>query len=423
VSPWPLFRELALALTLAFFFGIAFEDYYTRVKESRPGGVRTFPMLALVGALLYMLDPARLLPLTAGILAIGGWLAIYYLRRTEERGEEGQIAFGLMVPVCNIAAFLLGPTAIAAPSWVASGVTAAAVFFLTGRDQLHRFAREIEIPELVTAGKFLVISGLVLPLLPDHPITDLTPVTPRQAWLAVIAVSGISYTSYLLQRYARPKGANFLVAVLGGLYSSTATTIALARLAKEDESRAHDIRSGILIATALMYVRIFVMAAIFNGALARLLLIPCLSLGFAAIATAWVISKFRSSNMAQHAAAVPTINPLAISTAAAFATFFVLISLATTFAQETFGIRGLYSLAAMVGFTDIDPFVLNLSAGGPAFVATHVAGVAILIAASANNLFKAACARVIAGRALGAAPIVGLVFLAGLGLAGAGGLP
>jgi hypothetical protein len=182
-----LFEQLALALGLAFFFGLAFEDYYGRVKEARPGGVRTFPLLALAGSVLYLLDPQRLIPLTAGLLCVGAWLAIFYFRRTTEKNARGEAAVGFMVPVCNVIAFLLGPAALAQPPWLPAGVTAAAVLLLTNRDQLHRFAREIEIPELVTAGKFLVLTGLVLPLLPNQPISSLTSITPRQAWLALIA--------------------------------------------------------------------------------------------------------------------------------------------------------------------------------------------------------------------------------------------
>jgi len=235
-----LFEQLALALGLAFFFGLAFEDYYGRVKEARPGGVRTFPLLALAGAVLYLLDPARLIPLTAGLLCVSLWLAIFYFRRVTEKNAQGEAAVGFMVPVCNVIAFLLGPAALAQPPWVSAGVTAAAVLLLTNRDQLHRFAREIEIAELVTAGKFLVLTGLVLPLLPDHAVSSLTNITPRQAWLALIAVSAISYASYLLQRYVMPRGgASIPVAVLGGLYSSTATAVALARQARVS---VHDVR-------------------------------------------------------------------------------------------------------------------------------------------------------------------------------------
>ena len=98
-----------LLLGLGFFFGLAFEEFHARAKQARPGGVRSFPLLALVGALLYRLDPSHLLPVSVGLLVLGIWLACYYWRHVEETDAEGLPNVGLMVPVCNVLAYLLGP--------------------------------------------------------------------------------------------------------------------------------------------------------------------------------------------------------------------------------------------------------------------------------------------------------------------------
>ena len=142
-----------------------------------------------------------------------------------------------MVPLCNVIAYLLGPVALAEPAWVAIGATVAAVLLLTARDGLHGFARRIELGEIVNAGRFLLLTGFVLPLLPDTPVTGLTSITPHQVWLAVVAVCTVSYASYLLQRYVAPSSAGLLTAVLGGFYSSTATTVVLARRARASSKR------------------------------------------------------------------------------------------------------------------------------------------------------------------------------------------
>ena len=220
--------------------------------------MRSFPLLALVGALLYRLDPSHLLPVSVGLLVLGIWLACYYWRHVEETDAEGLPNVGLMVPVCNVLAYLLGPVALAEPPWVAVGATVAAVLLLTAREKLHGFARHLETGEIVTAGKFLMLTGLVLPLLPDQPVTDLTDITPRQVWLAVLAVCTVSYASYLLQRYIAPAGAGLWVAVLGGLYSSTATTVVLARRAGAEPATLPQAQTGIILATAVMYLRLLV---------------------------------------------------------------------------------------------------------------------------------------------------------------------
>jgi len=231
--PPPILR-LLLLIGLGFFLGLAFEEFHARANQKRPGGVRTFPLLALAGALLYRLDPMHLLPLSVGLLALSGWLTCHYWRHFVETDPEGFPNAGLMVPICNVLAYLLGPVTLAEPPWVAIGSTVAAVLFLTAREGLHGFARRLELSEIVNAGRFLLLTGFVLPLLPDTPVTDLTSITLQQAWLAMVAVCTVSYASYLLQRYVAPSSAGVLTAVLGGIYSSTATTLVLARRARTE---------------------------------------------------------------------------------------------------------------------------------------------------------------------------------------------
>ena len=186
---------------------------------------------------------------------------------------------GLMVPICNVLAYLLGPVALAEPPWVAIGATVAAVLFLTAREELHRFAHRVELGEIVNAGRFLLLTGFILPLLPDTPVTDLTSITPRQVWLAMVAVCSVSYASYLLQRYVALTSADMLTAVLGGLYSSTATTVVLARRARAEQAASRQTQTGIVLATTIMYLRLLMVIAVFNPPLAFAVAPPLLGFG------------------------------------------------------------------------------------------------------------------------------------------------
>src|SRR5215469_11346797 len=224
--------SVALLLGLSFFLGLAFEDFFAQSTQRRPGGIRTFPMLALTGGVLYLLDPTRFIPFTAGLLVLGSWLIIYYRAYVGAADEQGEPTVGIVVPVLNVHAYLLGAAALALPPWVAVTMTVVAVLLLTGREQLHALARRVELKEIITAGQFLVLTGIVLPLLPNQPVTTLTPITPRQVWLALVVVCTFSYVSYLAQRYWAAGAGGLWMAALGGLYSSTATTVVLARQAK-----------------------------------------------------------------------------------------------------------------------------------------------------------------------------------------------
>jgi hypothetical protein len=123
--------NLALLLGLSFFLGLAFEDFFARTDTRRPGGIRTFPMLALAGGVLYLFDPEHFVPFTAGLLLLGIWLALFYREHIRERDEKGEPNVGLVVLVVNVHAYLLGAIALALPNWVAIGTTVVTVLLLT----------------------------------------------------------------------------------------------------------------------------------------------------------------------------------------------------------------------------------------------------------------------------------------------------
>jgi len=408
----PSAANFALLLGLSFFLGLAFEDFFVQSATKRPGGIRTFPLLALAGGMLYLFDPNHFVPFTGGLLVLGAWLSIFYAGHIRERDETGEPNVGLVVLVLNVHAYLLGAIALALPNWVAVGTTVAAVLLLTGRERLHGLARRVELKEIITLGQFLILTGLVLPLLPSEPVTTLTNITPRQAWLALLVVCTLSYASYLAQHYWAPAAGGLWMAALGGLYSSTATTVVLARQIGHDEALQRDAQAGITLATGIMYLRILVIVAVFNLDLARLLLVPLLGLCLAALLICALQHSFtRPQPMAVRGKPVSR-NPLALGAAAIFAAVFILTSLLSTWVKNEFGVAGIYSLAAVVGITDIDPFVLNLAQGGTSGVALGTIAAAILIATSSNNLLKAGYAAAFAGsRAVGTS-IGALIFLA-----------
>ena len=413
VLPW------LLLLGLGFFFGLAFEEFHARVHQKRPGGVRSFPLLALAGGLLYQLDPAPPLLLGAGLVALSAWLTLYYWRHIDETDAAGFPNVGLMVPICNLLALLLGPVALAEPPWIAIGSTVAAVLLLTAREELHGFAQRIELHEIVNAGRFLLITGLVLPLLPDTPVTHLTTITPYQVWLAMVAVSTVSYASYLLRRYVVASGSGLVVALLGGVYSSTVTTVVLARRARGEPAARREAQIGIVLANAVMYLRLLVVIFLFDPALAVALVPPMVGLAAFGmlLAGAWYWARGRSPAAA--APIAPAVNPLGLGTAATFAVLFVVVSILASWVMRRFGAGGIYSMAGIVGVTDINPFVLSLAQHGVGGVPDQVRVAAVLVATSSNNVFQSIYASAYSGGRTGIAPVVGLLLLAATGVAAA----
>ena len=265
-------------------------------------------------------------------------------------------------------------------------------------------------------AQFLVLIGVILPLLPNQAVTSLTPITPFQVWLAVVVVSSLSYGSYLLQTRLSTQGSVFFTAVFGGLYSSTATTVVLARRLRQDPRNRHEFQSGIVLATALMYLRLGVVIAIFNLPLAMDLAAPLIVLALSAACLAslclWLGGR------ASEGADVPTPaarNPLELTTALIFAFLFVVVSIGSSWVKSRFGHVGVYWLAALVGVTDVDPFVLSVAQGGVAGLDRAAAAIAILVAASSNNVLKAIYAVVFAGWNRSAGIVLSLIVLGLLG--------
>ena len=407
-DPLTLAWHLGLIVALAVFLGLAFEETYKSQDRTIPGGIRSFPMLALGGAMLYLIEPHYALAFTAGLFVLAVWL---------RAGLKIARDPTMMIPSSNLIAYALGPMGLVGPTWLCIAVVTVAVLLLGWREQLHLLTRQLPKDEVLTAGKFLILTGVILPLVPNTPVTSFVSITPYQVWLAVVAVCSLSYASYLIQKYLPFRDAALLPAVLGGIYSSTATTIVLAKQQRDAVAVRPELLAGIVAATAIMFVRITIVILLFDPHLA-LTLAPALGgLFLAGAAMAGVVWRGR----AKAGAALglePAANPLQIPLAVIFAAMFIVISVASVWAKTAFGAAGVFGLAAVVGVTDIDPFVINVAQGGIHGLSDQALAAAILIAASSNNVLKAGYTLGFGGSRARLAALL-LVTLAALGLAAA----
>jgi uncharacterized membrane protein (DUF4010 family) len=402
-------ERFGLLLVLSLFFGFAFEEFYAGDMPLRPGGVRTFPLLAMAGGILFLIEPHFGSAFVAGLIVVGAWTFAYVRRSVDDR-EPVEGLF--IVPVCNLLAYVLGAMALTQPLWLCVAVAVGAVLLLSSKRMLHGWAQQVPGEEIVTLGKFLILVGVVLPLLYGRPPIPYTTLTPFSVWLAVVTVSTISYTAYLLQKYVFRTRGVVVMAILGGLYSSTAATVALAHRARA-QGATPEIQAGIIAATAMMYLRILIVCAVFSAALARALAIPFLVLTAIAAILAWSFSRSTEQTQAQTTAP----NPLQIGTALIFAVLLVIVSALTQLGLRWIGSGAVYGLAAIVGITDIDPFVLGIAQGGAGVMSINVAALAVAIAASSNNLLKAGYAVAFSRRRESFRPAMTLAGLSVLGIA------
>ena len=405
----PEWAHVLFVLFLSFLIGLEREERKDKDGHYSFGGVRTFPLIGLIGYSMSQLSAGELLPQAIGFAVVAGFLMISYWHKLTTSAYSGVTS-----EMSGLATYLVGAFVYHEMFWIATALTVSSLLLLELKEGLESLARRIESTDILTFAKFLLLSAVILPLLPDIPYSQFQ-INPFKTWLVVVAVSTVSYGSYVLQRMAKGRGGVILAAFLGGAYSSTVTTVALARRAK-DEGQPHLFSGGILIASGVMYLRLAILLALFNQQLMNRLAVDFVLLAGLAIVAGWLWSRRSDTSTLKVNGASEPKNPLEISAALLFALLFVGMLVATHLAVAYLGEAGVYTLAALMGVTDVDPFIMGLTQAAPTLTPLHVASSSILIAASSNNVIKGIYAYALSSRQAGIQSLCFLLGLAALGL-------
>lgn len=402
--------ELALVLFLSFLIGLEREEHKAAGGHYVFGGIRTFPLLGFVGYGLARLAGGNVIALAIGFAAVGALMAVSYWNKV-----RANPAAGGTTEVSALLTYLVGALVHAGATWSAVALGVLAVLLLELREALEKLTARIARDEVAAFAKFLLLAVVILPVLPDHPYGRFA-INPFRTWIVVVVVSGLSYASYLLQKWLHQRSGVLVMAILGGAYSSTATTVVLAREGK-DADRPVLYAGSALAASGMMYLRILLLVWLFNAELAGLLAPWFCGLGVLASIAGAAVALLRGGKQEGAHARGPTRNPLELRPAFLFGAAFVAMLVLTQLAVQHVGRGGLYGLAAIMGFGDVDPFVLGLTQGGvAASESLHSLAAAIVIAASANHVAKAAYARFFGGSKTGPLMLAALVGLAIVGL-------
>jgi uncharacterized membrane protein (DUF4010 family) len=380
----PILIQFGMTVAFAFVVGLEFRRYHQiNQYQLHFGSTRTFVLIAILGFMLFSLDPGKRL-FAAGFLLFGAALLIYYWHLA----SKGILSiFG---PLLGLLIYLIGPIAITLPNWFLVLFIVVLVLMLSEKPEIHRFSDKLANDEIATLAKFLIISGVILPLLPDRPIAPALPVTYYKVWLAVIIVSGFSYFTYLVHNYFYKSRGLMITAVLAGLYSSTVATIIIGRRARSLAAAESHVSAALITATTMMYLRLLTIIFMFAPQAGIRLLLPFVSIiALSVMAVAGLMHYPKEGSPGTHAFDVS--HPLELSTAVLFAGLFMVFTFVTQYVIGHFGLTGLNFLAILVGLTDIDPFILALLSGKfPVSESAIVA--AVVLASGSNNLLKAAYA-------------------------------
>lgn len=417
---------IGVALGVGLLVGIEREQDQATQELRRFGGVRTFGLISLLGALAGLLYPALGVAIVLLISAIVA-AALIGTVLTERRAEVRQP--GLTTEMAAVVVLFLGllaTTPIADVTviqrWGLCAVLALATMsLLSMRRPLHDLATHIASADLYATAKLGVLLLVVLPLLPNRQVGPIPNINPFEIGLLVTLIAGIGFVGYAAARVMGARKGMNVTAALGGLVSSTAVTLNFAGRTRDDAAVLPYAAVGIGLASTIMYPRMLLEIGVVDPNLvapASLVIVPMALAG-----VAWAaVGAFRGRGAAPELGGpeVALRNPFSLSQALQFAGIYVVILAVSDYAVRWLGASGLYISAVLAGATDVDAITLTISRLHRDGLATGPALVALLLAASSNAVVKLVLATTLGSRALGLRVGKLYALMVALGVAGLG---
>ena len=402
------FLKLATALALGLLVGLQRE----RV-DSRIAGVRTFPLITLLGAVTALAAPS-LGPwlVAAGMLAFAAMLVIANIAKLRVETDPG-----LTTEIAALLMYGVGAYLVVGHGAAAVAVGGAVVLLLHLKQPLHRFVAAMGERDVTAIMQFALITLVILPVLPNRNVGPYDALNPRTIWLMVVLVVSISLAGYVAYKLLGARAGSLLAGVLGGLVSSTATTVTYARRSREitgpPRSGAELATLVIVVASTIAFARVIAIVAVVAPAQIGIISAPLAAM------FAWMglLSAGAYAAGRRHTAGTlpETVNPAELVPALAFGALFALITLVIAFVKQRWGDSGLYPVALASGLVDMDAIALSAAnLAHDARIESPTAWRVILLAGLSNIVFKGVYAF-----ALGSAALRGrIAVFFGLALAG-----
>lgn len=374
--------------------------------DARFGGLRTFTMLGGLAGLSGLFWSWDVHALAAVLLVAAAALVIAAYAVASRRDVDATTEVAALVVLAA------GVTAGLGQTRIASGAIAVTVLLLVEKSRLHAFIARLEGAGLFAAARFAVMAVVVLPLLPEGPFGPLGGVRPRELWLLVLFFSGLSFSGYLARAIAGDRHGYPLAGLLGGIVSSTSVTLTFSRLSREDRAHGLALAQGAVAASAVLFVRVLIAAAVLSPALAAALapffLVPFVT------GAAIVVLRWRAAEQNATPAAAPR-NPLQLLSALQMAALFQVVLFVFAAVEQWFGERGVLGTAALLGLTDVDALTMTMAKGvSGGGIGAALGARAVAVGILTNTMVKMALTAAIGRGAFRT------ITLAGLGAMGAG---
>lgn len=365
---------LGIALAIGFIIGLEREW-----AENKPVGVRSFALIGAFGGVsALMLSETGGWPIAAGLLVLG-MIVVMHLRNRQLEG--------ITTLVAAFVVYLLGAAAVAG-YWLPAIVLGGAItVLLHWKKPLHRWVDKLGERDFEIIVRFVLIALVILPVLPNKNFGPYDVFNPFTAWLLVVLIVAINLVGFITFRLVGTRAGGWLAGLVGGLVSSTATTISYAGMSKRRRDLAPVAALVILVASAVVYGRVLLELAVVAPGLVQTMLWPAIV--FSLVLTGLSFVAFSTIRSASETELPERENPARMRQALAFAGLYVVILFAVAAARERIGDEAVYAVAFVSGLTDVDALTLSVAqlySGGEAagFDAWRV----IFLATLSNLLFK-----------------------------------
>ena len=401
------FSYLFLSLLIGGLVGLEQESYHREIEEKHFGGIRTFPLISVMGFSVQYFIKTPLITAVVffgfALIIVGEYVyeAVYFNRK------------GVTTEVAGLLTFVMG--VILAKGYVIESV-ALSIFMtliLSMREFLHGFVEKYVYRKDVSAIlKFLIVTAILYPLLPNKSFTFLK-LNPRSIWVMVILISTISFTAYFATKLFGSKKGILITALFGGLMSSTAVTLAFSKRSQEMPELSGGLAMGIILASSIMFVRQWIIMFIIYPKISYSFFL--FGITMFAVGVSFVLKKPKSRTTID----VEFSNPYDIIHALMFGVFYTFILVLSKFAHIYLGSKGMYILGFVSGLADVDPLTISMAQLSKTGVITlNVALVSIIISSITNTLIKAVYAHIfghsklrkIIWKAFGAMTIASFIF-------------
>ncbi len=386
-----LWYKIAIVILIGLLVGIE------RERGKKPSaktfaGVRTYPLISILGFLTAFIASFTTYIVYAAVFFIFGLLVIisyYFSSKTGGIGGTSEITHFIV--------YLLGSLVYWNYVLLAGAVAVVLVTFLTFKSEFRALAGKVENEDIFAAIKFAIITVIILPLLPDQTYGPFDVLNPRKIWYMVVLISTISFVGFILFKLIGANKGIFLLSVLGGIASSTATTTSFAGQSKTMPHLSRNLAAGSVLASSIMFPRIWIILAVLNYDFAYKLIVPVVIFTVIGLIISRMIWSKKEAMVAHD---IGLQNPFRVMFAIKFGILFGIILFVSAAANHYFGHEGIYYTSFFAGLADLDAITLSLVDMVEKTIPLDVASNAVIIAFGMNTLVKGVIAATMGSKEL-----------------------